>query len=65
MSQHGKEYQLNDKYLARPLGFVKVERDNSQGVFIPKGPLDEEIIEDADTRHEQFTDEAERWHDDQ
>ena len=27
----------------------------------PKGPLDEEIVEDAESRHEQFTEEADRW----
>ncbi len=30
----------------------------------PKTRLDEEIVEDADSRHEQFTDERERWQDD-
>jgi len=28
---------------------------------VPKGPLDEAIVEDADSRHEQFTEEAGRW----
>ena len=31
---------------------------------VSKTRLDEEIIEDADTRHEQFTEEADRWRDD-
>ncbi len=31
---------------------------------VPKGPLDEELVEDADSRHEQFTEEADRWHGD-
>ena len=31
---------------------------------VTKSRLDEAIIEDADTRHEQFTDEGDRWRDD-
>ena len=27
----------------------------------PKSRLDRDMVEDADTRHEQFTDEADRW----
>jgi len=29
--------------------------------IVSKTRLDEEIVEDADSRHEQFTEEADRW----
>ncbi len=31
---------------------------------VERSRLDQDIIEDADTRHEQFTEEADRWRDD-
>jgi len=38
--------------------------DNTPRPVTTKSGLDEEMIEDADSRHEQFVDESERWHDD-
>ena len=39
-------------------------REESRPDREPRSRLDEEIIEDAATRHEQFTEEGERWQDD-
>ncbi len=38
--------------------------DSTHDPAATKSRLDQEIIEDAATRHEQFTEEADRWHDD-
>jgi len=40
------------------------EKTDSPRPTVAKTRLDEEIIEDAESRHEQFTEEADRWHDD-
>ncbi len=43
-----------------------VKTQDAAGVqSVKRGPLDEGMIEDADTRHEQFTEEADRWHDEE
>ena len=54
---------MSNKFMMRHLGEVKLA-DMPVRPREPRGPLDEEIIEDAETRHEQFTDEADRWRDD-
>ena len=52
-----------DQFLMRFMGTMPL-KDVPDRPAEPRGPLDEEIVEDADTRHEQFTDEADRWRDD-
>ena len=52
-----------EKFKMRFLGNVKLA-DMPDRPQEPRGPLDEAIIEDADSRHEQFTEEADRWRDD-
>ena len=52
-----------DQFLMRFMGNVELA-DMLVRLKEPRGPLDEDIIEDADSRHEQFTEEADRWRDD-
>ena len=40
------------------------EQPDPEREEVKRTRLDEEIIEDAATRHEQLTDEADRWQDD-
>ena len=40
------------------------EEDDRSLFSATKTRLDEEMVEDADSRHEQFVDERERWQDD-
>ena len=49
--------------LFRGLGVVAT-KELPDKVVKSRGPLDEEIVLDADSRHEQFTEEAGRWQDD-
>ena len=37
------------------------EGHEQRDLFKEKSRLDEEMVEDADSRHEQFVDERERW----
>ena len=52
-----------DQFLMRFLGNVRLA-DMPVRPKEPRGPLDEDIVEDADSRHEQFTEEGDRWRDD-
>ena len=55
--------EVRGPHEARLIG-VALNKDLPGRRAIVKGPLDEEIIEDADSRHEQFTEESDRWRDD-
>jgi len=55
-----EQLPLTDKWELRKLPQGGLDKSPIQA----KTRLDEEIIEDADSRHEQFTEEADRWRDD-
>ena len=56
---------LEDRHAFRDGGTLKIEEFTSKAKAKPKrGPLDDEMVEDAPSRQEQFQEEADRWHDD-
>ena len=51
-----------DRHAFRDGGSVLSSEFPERKTAPKRGPLDEEMVEDADSRHEQFVEEADRWH---
>ena len=58
-----EDLKMVDRHAFR-YGGEMLMKDRKTRAKGPKGPLDEEMIEDADSRPEQFREEADRWHGD-